>query len=135
MGSNIAIGVCCLIGSGMFLFAIKKVIETVHFIRASSRTVGTVISYASARNSDGGAMYLPVVEFTSPGGNTIRFTSTVASNPPTYKIGEQTDVLFLRRNPQAAKIKSFCEMWLVTFVLSVISFACLITAILIFLAR
>ena len=135
MGSNIAIVVCCLIGGGMSLFAVKRIIETINFIRASSRAVGTVAGYASARNSDGGAMYLPVLEFTTAGGKIVRVTSTVASNPPAYKIGEKTDVLFLKRNPQAARINSFSEMWLVTFILTIISFVCLTVAILIFLAK
>ena len=52
MGIYIAVGACLLIGSAMLLYVVKRVIETVVFLRAASAAAGTVVALAPARNSD-----------------------------------------------------------------------------------
>lgn len=135
MKSLIATGACALIGGGMLFFVVKRFVETVVFIRASRRAEGVVVGLSTARNSDGRTMYMPVVEFKAPGETLVRFTSTIASNPPSSKVGERTGVRYLVKKPQAAKIDSFAEIWLVTLVLAVIGLASLFIAFLIFRAR
>lgn len=134
-GVYIAVGVCCSIGVLMLIFAFKRFIETMVFLRASLKASGTVVNLATARNSDGHTMYLPVIEFKTAGGANVRFNSTVASQPPAYSIGEKVEIRFLRKNPQAAKINSFWEIWMVTLVVGAIGVVCLIAALLIFLGK
>jgi hypothetical protein len=132
MGIYIAIGAVGLIGVVMTFFAVKRLIETVVFIRTSQQTGGKVVSLSTSRNSDGKTMYMPVVEFTTGAEKKIRFTSTIAASPPSYQVGEIARVRYLSKNPQAAKIDSFAELWLVTLILSVIGVVCLAVAALLF---
>jgi ABC-type transport system involved in multi-copper enzyme maturation permease subunit len=130
----LGIGILCFVGSAITLFVVKSVIETLVFTRAANRTVGKVIRLATARNSDNHLMYLPVFEYQTNDGAVYQYTSTIASTPPAYEIGETVTLLYLRKNPQNAKIKSFSELWLVKIVLAVIGLACFGGAAVIFFA-
>jgi hypothetical protein len=67
---------------------------------------GTVVDL-----SYGGRSYDPVVEFTGPSGNTVRFTSWVGSNPPAWDVGEHVDVLYDPDNPRDAVIDAYWQKW------------------------
>lgn len=135
MGQNIGIGICLVVGGLMFLFAVKGFIETLIFLRASRKTYALVVRLAKTRNSDRQTMYLPVLEFQSAGERKISVTSTIASNPPAYKIGEQVEIRYLTKNPQSAKINSFSEIWLITIFLTIFATACFALALVIFFAK
>jgi hypothetical protein len=133
MWGYLGIAVLCLVGGAITLFVVKSIIETFVFIRAAGRTAGTVIHLATTRNSDGHTLYLPVFEYRTNDGTRYQFTSTIASRPPSYKIGDTATILYLRRNPQNAKVKSFVELWLMNIIFAVIGLACFGGAIIIFL--
>ncbi len=129
MGQYLGIGICVLVGGVCFIFAVKKVIETMIFLRNAQKTMATVVSYDSSHSSGSGATYMPILEFKTTGDKKVQFTSTVATNPPAYKLGEQVEIRFLPKNPQAAKINSFYDLWLLTTILAFVALVCFITAI------
>lgn len=136
MESYIAVSILSLAGIVMFFFVLKRLIETFAFIRSSQRTSAVVVNNLTARDSDGRATYLPVLEFKiRDAERIIRFTASVASNPPAYKIGEQAEVRYLPKNPQAARINSFSDMWSATIVIAGIGIVCFAAAVIFFLSE
>lgn len=121
----IGVGAMIVVGSVMIGYAFKLFYDTVIFLRAAVRTVGTVVHLAPARNSDGGATYLPVFEYRTNDGSAYQHTSTVASNPPAYKVGDTATLLYHKRNPRRARVRSFTELWLGQFVLVLFGMVCI----------
>jgi hypothetical protein len=113
MGNYLIIGICAAIGSIAMLAALKMIVQNYVFIRTARKSSAKVINFANSSNSDGHLMYLPVLEFKTPEGRIVRFNSTVASNPPAYRIGDQVKIYYPARNPQAARIDSIFEIWFV----------------------
>ncbi len=134
MGIYIGVGALLLVGSVMLLFALKLFYETIVFLRSAVRTVGTCIRLDGARNSDGQATSLPVFEYQTNDGTIYRYTSTVASTPPAYNVGDTATLLYHKRNPRNARINSFIEIWLVQLILAVLGLSCCLAAFFIFLS-
>ena len=120
MWTNILIAALGLGGGLTLLLVVKSIIETIVFIRAANRTEGRVIRYGTTRNSDGHTMYLPVFQYRTNDGSAYEHTSSVASKPPAYEIGETATLLYLRKNPRQARINSFMELWVVKLIFTVI---------------
>jgi len=70
------------------------------FLQACYTRGAAVVAESNSGHADGtvvdllpsGRGYRAVVEFTAPNGATIRFTSSVSSNPPPAQVGEHVDV-------------------------------------------
>lgn len=120
MWTNIFIAALGLGGGLMLLLVVKGIIETVVFIRAANKTEGTVVRYGTTRNSDGQTMYLPVFQYRTNDGSRFEHTSSVASKPPAYEIGETATLFYLKKNPRQAKLDSFMELWFVKLILTII---------------
>lgn len=120
MWTNIFVAALGLAGGLTLLLVVKGIIETFVFIRAANRTEGTVIRFGTTRNSDGQTMYLPIFQYRTNDGSRYEHTSTVASKPPAYEIGEKATIFYLKKNPRRAKLNSFSELWLVKLVLTII---------------
>lgn len=112
MGIYLGTGICLPTGSAIIFFVVKSVLETLVFMRAAARAVGTVVRLDTTQNSDGQTMYLPVFEYRTRDGTIYQHTSSVASRPPSYEVGATATLLYLKKNPRNAKIKSFAELWL-----------------------
>lgn len=112
MGANIFIAALGLAGVITLFLVLKNMIETVVFIRAATRTEGTVIRFGTTRNTDGHTMYLPVFQYRSNDGSAYEHTSSVASKPPAYVIGETATIFYSKKNPRKAKLNTFSELWL-----------------------
>jgi hypothetical protein len=129
MWTSIFMAALGLAGGLTLMLVLKSIIETVVFIRAANRTEGTVIRYGSSRNSDGHSMYLPVFRYRTNDGSAYEYTSTVASKPPAYKIGETATIFYLKKNPRSAKLNSFMELWLVKLIFTILGlFFCIFSA-------
>ena len=124
MWTNIFIAALGLAGGLTLLLVVKGIIETFVFIRAANRTEATVIRYGTTRNSDGHTMYLPVFQYRTNDGSRFEHTSSVASKPPAYQIGETATLFYLKKNPRRAKLNSFSELWLVKLIFTVIGIIC-----------
>ncbi|MER6015450.1 DUF3592 domain-containing protein [Streptomyces bluensis] len=99
---------------------------SVSFLVDAERARGTVVALEwrnddhngvsrKTRGSDKPAAY-PVVEFTSADGTPRKFQDSTGSNPPSYEVGEQVEVLYRADSPQDARIKGFASLWLLPLV-------------------
>jgi len=95
-------------------------INTRTFLGEAARAEGTVVELQSSRDSRPGARsmhsgdtdgYRPVVVFSTPEGEKIRFISSASSNPPMYDRGEKVTVVYAPHNPHDARISSFFSLW------------------------
>jgi hypothetical protein len=84
------------------------------FVREASVAQGTVtdlVRSSSSSSSSNSTTYRPVVQYTTQSGETVEFTSSSGSNPPSYSKGEQVEVLYRPLLPAQAKINSFFSLW------------------------
>ncbi len=81
-------------------------------------TTGTVVELTDRITASGRAsMICPVVEFTAPSGERIRFTSEFGSRPAGHKIGQSVNVRYDAADPQKAEVDSAMNQWLVPLIL------------------
>lgn len=107
-----------LLGIGILLGAFALYSSTTSFLGKASRVEGTVVDLVQSRSNMSSSSsttesvtYRPVVHFVDLNGNTIEFTSSTGSNPPSYSRGEQVEVLYLPDEPEKAKINGFFSLW------------------------
>lgn len=105
-----------IVGIGMLLGSLFVYQNTRSFlgkaVEANGRVIGLERSRSSSTSStSSSSTYRPVVEFTTASGKRIEFTSSVGSNPPSYREGEAVTVLYLAADPYRARIKSFFSLW------------------------
>jgi Protein of unknown function (DUF3592) len=91
----------------------------------SAAVVGESISgdrYANGTVVDlvGSGRYRAVVEFATPGGATIRFTSWVSTSPPPAEVGAHVGVRYNPDNPQDAVIDQYWQIWFLPTLLGII---------------
>jgi len=100
-----------LFGIGATVGAIYLGVQRYDFLEKSVSAYGTVVDMHISRSNDGSSYY-PVVEF-SPSGSfeVFTFRHDVGSNPPSYRRGEQVDVLYLPDNPEDAIIDAGLFNW------------------------
>jgi hypothetical protein len=120
-------GVFSTVGLGMLVGAFFIYANTSSFIAGASEAEGKVValdrSRSSSNSGSSSTTYRPVVEFTSATGKRVEFTSNVGSSPPSHHVGERVTVLYNPAEPQAARIKSFFQLWfgfLIVFALGLI---------------
>jgi len=81
-------------------------------VESQVTAVGTVVELVSRVTASGRAsMMCPVVEFTAPSGEKIRFTSEFGSLPAGHKIGQSVTVGYDPVEPQKAEIASTMTRW------------------------
>lgn len=64
-------------------------------LSASGKVIGL-----EANDSDDGVTYAPIVRYETQEGRTVKFTSNYSSNPPSYKKGDEVDVLYNPQDPE-----------------------------------
>jgi len=80
---------------------------------------GTVVELTERITASGrSSMICPVVEFTIPSGEKIRFTSEFGSRPAGHKVGQSLNVRYDPVDPQKAEIESTMTLWLVPLILA-----------------
>lgn len=79
------------------------------------RAEGIVTDLVYHSSSRGSGTYAPTVEFTADG-RVIRIDGS-GSNPPAFTRGEHVKVLYPAGNPEAGRIDSFSENWLLILIL------------------
>ena len=60
----------------------------------------------------------PTFTFKAVNGAAYSVTSGVASNPPSFEVGERVRIRYIRSNPKSAEIDSFWQLWFVAVVCS-----------------
>ena len=68
-------------------------------------------SSSSSSSSTSSYTYKPEVEFKTPNGKRIEFTSSSGTNPPSYSKGEVIEIFYDESLPQNAKINGFFSLW------------------------
>jgi hypothetical protein len=94
-----------LISISIWLFS-----DSYSFTQNAEWVVGKVIDFQEKR-SDQNYTYAPIVSFETTNNDVIKFISSTSSNPPSYKVGEIVNVLYIPSNPHKAKIDSFFSLW------------------------
>lgn len=103
------------IGIAMIYVSFTLYNNTQEFIKEATSTRGTVTELLRVRSKDSdgnySTTYKPVVVFTAPPNQRIEFTSNTSSNPPSYSVGEDVEVLYMAEDPYNAKIKGVFSLW------------------------
>lgn len=108
-----------LIGAGLLAGAIYLYVDKQAFLEKAETTQGTVIEMIPKRSKDS-TTYSPVVSFTTKSGQTITYTSSTSSNPPSYDVGEKVEIFYDPANPNDAEINGFFSLWLGVLILGFI---------------
>lgn len=98
------------LGLGMTITAYIWYSSTIEFLNSTHVAQGTVVELQRIRSSTT-TTYKPIVSFRTQAGVQVRFTSSFASNPPIFDRGETVSVLYLKNDPEQAKVKSFISLW------------------------
>jgi len=92
-------------------------------MESRAAAVGTVVELTMQQTASGrSSMLCPVVEFTVPAGEKIRFTSDFGSRPAGYQVGQNVNVRYDPADPQKAEIESTTTLWLVPLILVFMGF-------------
>jgi Protein of unknown function (DUF3592) len=111
---SLAIGIILLIIS---LFLLK---ESMSFIKNGERTKATVIELEKITHSKG-ATYKPVFKFNTILNQEIIYRHNVSSSPPTWKVGDETTVIYDLNDPQKVKLLSYFGVFSWTIILMAIA--------------
>jgi hypothetical protein len=126
----VKIGIILLVLSVLFwVLGIYFAIGAADFQDRAVKTTGTVVELAESE-SDGDVLYKPVVSFSDQQGGEHRFTSSFASRPPRYRVGEQVDVLYDPDDPSDASLGAAPMVWAGPIVLLGLAFFLTITGVL-----
>ena len=106
---------CCAV------LCIGSAIYTAVFLGTAQKATGKVVELNERFNSAADATeYAPVFSFTAQDGKTYTVSSSTASNPSGFEIGDPVVVLYSKSNPEGARIASFVQLWLVPMVFLII---------------
>lgn len=106
-----------LLGGALYLYQDKQA-----FLEKSEVAQGTVVELLSTKSKNS-ISYRPVVQFITKVGEKIKFSSSVGSNPASYNVGENVEVLYDPINPNKAEINGFSSLYLAPLILGVIGTA------------
>ncbi len=99
-----------IVGLAMLIGAYFIYSNTQSFLTTAVTSNGTVTELIRSRSSDS-VTYAPVVKFKTQDGQSIEFTSSSGSNPPSYSTGETVEVLYQIGAPNKARINGFFDLW------------------------
>jgi len=102
--SLVAAAVLLVAGVGLITLSKHMVIKRQQFLASAQPTSGAVVSLHSS-HSDGSTVYYPEVEFKPPSVEAkVRFRHPAGSSHPSWRIGQEVNVLYNPTNPNDAII-------------------------------
>lgn len=104
-------GVFGLVGLAMLVFAGALLFSELAFRHEAVRVEGKVIDLVSLRGGKGGSTWKPRVEYLDRNGVAHRATGGVASNPPSFEIGDKVEVFYRSEDPDNAHVGGFMQSW------------------------
>ena len=111
-------GIFLLIGIGLLGGAVLSFVMTLQFIDRAVAADGVVIALEERWDSDDSAYtYYPRVAFETEDRRKFEFTSDTGSRPASFDIGDPVRVLFDPARPEAARIDSVLQLWLLPLIL------------------
>jgi hypothetical protein len=106
--------VACPILLGLFLVS---ALRTLHFIRTSVSTQGTITALVSKTQNADTPTFAPVFQFDAPSGTQHTVTSNTSNSSPEFTVGQTVTVLYHSSEPDSARISSFWQLWTVPIIL------------------
>ncbi len=89
------------------------------FLARSVAAKGTIVSLEPVPDEENDTVnYAPVFAFTAADGHAYTVRSGTATNPPGFVVGEDVRVLYVKSDPEGAKLASFWQLWFVTVLLA-----------------
>ena len=109
-------------GMGLILLAIAGYlyVKEQSFLSRAETVTGTVVDLDLSSDADNTNTYCPVVEFTTKAGEPVRYYGSVCSNPPSYDIGAQVEVLYDPQDITSVQMTGFWGNYTGAVVLSCI---------------
>lgn len=108
----LAVGLACLVG------AAAAHVRRLDFERSAVRVEARVISLLPRRSDHGSSpVYAPVFRFTTNDGQVVRVSSSSASSPPAYEVGQTVPLLYDPEHPQRAEEITFSARYLAPLLL------------------
>ncbi len=133
---------CVFFLVGFLLLGLAAVFtwRTSNFIKRSQSATGTVTTMVPviSRDSDSKqtTSYAPVFSFKAANGETYSVTSHTSSNPPSFAVNDEVEVLYDPADPQHARINTFVQLWLLPVILgSIGTFFFIIASVFVFALR
>ncbi|MBZ4033667.1 DUF3592 domain-containing protein [Flavobacterium sp. 17A] len=111
--------VFAIIGAGLMAGAIYLYVDKQAFLEKAETVQGTVVEMIPKRSKES-TTYSPVVSFKTKTGQTITYTSSTSSNPPSYNVGESVTIFYDPADPNDAEINGFFSLWLGVLILGFI---------------
>lgn len=126
------------VGGSLLLFAIYLYSDVSAFINLSERTTGEVVRLDERwdTDSDGARSkaYYPEFSYKVEGRN-YSVVSNSGSNPSSFRIGEQVEVLYNPNNPIEGRINSFLQLYIMPFCFGIMGFALACSSLILFLFK
>ncbi|HEX2627735.1 MAG TPA: DUF3592 domain-containing protein [Chitinophagaceae bacterium] len=99
-------GILLIVGVIVAAIGVRMLLRSLTFIKSGERTTATVVEIIPVHGSDG-TTYKPVFEFTTLEGRKMIHRQNSSSNPPGWKEGEETAIIYDRDNPENARVVTY----------------------------
>lgn len=87
------------------------VVDLVERMTKKSRENRSILRGLVRRATSDGIAYSPLVEFTTPQGQSVRFVESASQSPPKWQPGDHVPVRYRPEDPQGARIPSAFGLW------------------------
>lgn len=113
MGFCFGIAAVALLGGAVWAYVTQQ-----RKMSSRAEATGTVVELTRTATASGRSTVIcPVVEFTTPAGEKVRFTSDFGSLPAKHTIGQSVNVRYDTVEPHKAEIDSAMSLWLTPIIL------------------
>jgi hypothetical protein len=118
-------------GIGVILLSIAGIVyvREQRFLSTAEQVTGSVVDLDRSGGSDGSSAFCPVIEFNTKAGEPVRYYGNVCSNPPSYELGEQVDVVYDPQEISHVQMTGFWSQYTGVFVLGIIGLVFLLITI------
>lgn len=106
IGALILLSAIPPLGIGIWTYS-----NTKSFLDDAESTTGEVIELVERRGSEGGSVFAPKVRFQDQAGENYEVTSSSASSPPKYHVGEEIEILYNPERPQEFRTTDWFSLW------------------------
>ena len=106
IGGLILLSALAPLGIGIWTYT-----NTKSFLEDAESTTGEVVELVERRGSEGGSVFAPRVHFQDHTGESYEVTSSSASSPPRYHVGEEIEILYNPERPQEFRTTDWFSLW------------------------
>lgn len=101
------------VGLGLVLVFIGLLLfrRTKAFLMTAQTVGGTVVRIDQSEDSEDGTSYAPVIQYTTPDGQTHEFTPGVSTGSPRHTPGQAIQVRYDPQNPSKARVSTGFYLW------------------------